>query len=214
MILGGGQREFLPEARGGRRLDGRDLLAEWAAAQRAANRTHALATDRAGLRAAARSRPDRLLGLFGDSHMRYRGEADPRAEPSLAELTEAALGALGTNPRGFFLFVEGGRIDHAHHENQARRALEETLELSEAVALAARRLPALGGDSLLVVTADHAHAMSFGGYSARGADVLGPSGQAGDDGVPYTTLSYANGPGYRTPDAAGGRDDVTQSDYR
>ena len=47
-----------------------------------------------------------------------------------------------------------------------------------------------------MVTADHAHTMSFGGYPARGTDIRGLSGITHDDDLPYTTLSYANGEGY------------------
>lgn len=217
VILGGGRREFLPDSKvdeegaAGRRRDGRDLLAEWSADKRARNASHLYAWSREQLLSALDSQPDYLLGLFEASHMQYRLEADPNTEPSLAELTEVAIRSLSRNERGFFLFVEGGRIDHAHHENLAQLALDETIELSAAVARAPELLSE--EDSLVVVTSDHAHVMSFSGYTRRGGDVLGPSDQLGADGVPYMTLSYSNGPGYREPEATG-RDDITQDDYR
>lgn len=142
--------------------------------------------------------------------MQYHMEADPVTEPTLAELTEIAIRALSRNEKGFFLFVEGGRIDHAHHDNYARLALDETIELSNAVARAAELLS--DEDSLIVVTSDHAHVMSFNGYTRRGSDILGPSDQMGDDELPYMTLTYANGPGYR-PQYGGKREDITQFDY-
>lgn len=149
--------------------------------------------------------PEYLLGLFEGTHLRYHMEGDVTSEPTLAELTEVAIRSLSRNGKGFFLFVEGGRIDHAHHDNYVELALDETIELSRAVERAAALLAE--DDSLLVVTSDHAHVMAFNGYTARGGDILGPSDDVGDDGVPYMTLSYTNGPGARP--------DVTQDqDYR
>lgn len=70
-----------------------------------------------------------------------------------------------------FSFV-GGRIDHAHHYNNPYRALDETLELETALLAALERVnPA---ETLIVVTADHGHVMTFGGQATpRGHPVLG-----------------------------------------
>ncbi|XP_039756700.1 membrane-bound alkaline phosphatase-like [Pararge aegeria] len=218
VILGGGRREFLPEdtvdeeGTRGRRRDGRRLIDEWRADKVARNASHQYVWHRDQLLAASASPPEYLLGLFEGSHLQYHLEADAQSEPTLAELTEAAIRALGRNEKGFFLFVEGGRIDHAHHDNQPALALDETIELSAAVARAAALLDE--ADSLLVVTADHAHVMAFNGYTHRGGDILGPSDDVGDDGAPYMTLSYTNGPGHRVH-AGDRRPDVTQdADYR
>ena len=51
-------------------------------------------------------------------------------------MVDKAIGLLKKNENGFFLMVEGGRIDKGHHENKAKHALEETLELEKAVKLA------------------------------------------------------------------------------
>ncbi|KAI8439708.1 hypothetical protein MSG28_013402 [Choristoneura fumiferana] len=203
VILGGGRREFRPnttsdeEGTAGRRWDGRDLIEEWRARRAAAGVSHAYVWNRTELLRAVEDPPEYLLGLFEATHLQY--EAEVRAaqadEPSLADLTEAAIRVLSRNPRGFFLFVEGGRIDHAHHDNRPHLALDETLALDDAVERAALLLPP--ASSLLVLTADHSHVMAFNGYSWRGNDILGPSDVVGDDGVPYMTLSYTNGPGYR-----------------
>ena len=62
-------------------------------------------------------RTGKVLGLFSNSHMDY--EVERRSEqPSLAEMTRVALERLEKGPNGFLLMVEGGRIDHAHHENR------------------------------------------------------------------------------------------------
>lgn len=58
-------------------------------------------------------------GLFSMSHMSYAGtgEAERDDEPSLGDMTLAAIEMLRENENGYVLFVEGGRIDHAHHQN-------------------------------------------------------------------------------------------------
>jgi alkaline phosphatase len=118
----------------------------------------------------------------------------------------AALSILERNPKGYFLMVEGGRIDHAHHNNNAYRALTDTIEFSQAIGVAAERTRV--DDTLLVVTADHGHVFTISGYPVRGNDILGLV--VGNDskgrpkktptldgqGRPYTTLGYQNGPGY------------------
>lgn len=124
--------------------------------------------------------------------MAYHKEK-PNNEPSLSQMTETAIKILQKEDKGFFLFVEGGKIDIAHHENKARLALEETLEFDKAIQIAAKLTNE--NDTLIVVTADHAHTMSINGYPQRGFDILGIYGKS-KDGKPYATLSYANGPGY------------------
>ncbi|CAH0401075.1 unnamed protein product [Chilo suppressalis] len=201
VILGGGRREFLPvnmtdeENERGLRTDGRNLIEEWQASKRSQNVSHRYVWNRTELMELSSSPPDYLLGLFESNHMQYHLEANNVTEPTLAELTEVAIRSLSRNEKGFFLFVEGGRIDHGHHENYVHLALDETIELSKAVARAAELLSE--DDSLLVVTADHAHVMAFNGYTPRGSDILGPSNSIDDNGVPYMTLSYTNGPGAR-----------------
>src|SRR5690606_5709760 len=109
-------------------------------------------------------------------------------------------------PGGYVLLVESARIDHAHHAGNAYRALDETIALSRAVEAALEATSAR--DTLIVVTADHSHTLSFAGYPARGNPILGTvrgrlSAAGHEDaqmldklGLPYTTLSYANGAGY------------------
>lgn len=80
------------------------------------------------------------------------------------------------NPKGFFLMVEAGRIDHAHHESMANRALSETLALEKAVVAALDVLGSRQDETLMIVTADHAHTMSISGYAEREADIRGDEG--------------------------------------
>lgn len=69
------------------------------------------------------------------------------------------------------MFISGGRIDTAHHETKARKALDETAELAKAVETALRMVNL--EDTLVVVTSDHSHTMTYSGYSKRGSDILG-----------------------------------------
>ncbi|XP_073966382.1 membrane-bound alkaline phosphatase-like [Choristoneura fumiferana] len=214
VILGGGRREFRPnttideEGAAGRRGDGRDLVQEWEG--RLEGQDHSYVWNRTALLEATENPPEYLLGLFESGHMQYQAEAGPE-EPTLEEMTTAAIKVLSSNPRGFVLFVEGGRIDHAHHDNLALLALDETVALAAAAAAAERLLQA---DSLLLLTADHSHVFAYNGYSPRGNDILGTA-QTYEalDKLPYMTLSYTNGPGARAH-IDGVRPDVTKdSDF-
>ncbi len=100
---------------------------------------------------------DRVLGLFAKSHLPYVLDRDQPGEetaPTLAELTEKALQHLGPSSTGFFLMIEGGRIDHAAHANDVAGILGEMREFDDAVAVAMdyqRKNPS----TLLLLTADH-----------------------------------------------------------
>lgn len=112
---------------------------------------------------------DYLLGLFESSHCLYNLEAIDKnvqhLEPTLSEMTEKAIEILSKNEEGFFLFVEGGLIDWAHHDSQARIAIDETAEFAKAIQMARDKLSE--EDTLIVVTSDHAHTLSISGYPVR-----------------------------------------------
>lgn len=203
VILGGGRANFFPAATAdaeypdqtGNRKDGRDLTAEWLAG--AADRTYVWNT--AQFEAAA-TKPGQVFGLFEPSHMQFNADRNRGSdgEPSLAAMTAFAIKRLQTLSNGepFLLIVEAGRIDHAHHFNNAYRALEDTLALDAAVRQAT---DLLGENSLVVVTADHSHTFTISGYPKRGNPMLGLARGTDDElltdlnGQPYTTLGYANG---------------------
>jgi len=112
-------------------------------------------------------------------------------------MTEKALRILSRNTaKGYFLMVEGGRIDHALHGTNAKRALEDTIAFDEAIK---RALTLADANTLIVVTADHDHTMTFNGYVKRGNPILGLStGLDGNpildkNGVTSTTLVFGNG---------------------
>lgn len=105
---------------------------------------------------------DKIFGLFADSHMEYKLLANAETQPTLKEMTAKALEVLRRNEKGFLLLVEGGRIDHGHHETRARLSLEETLEFEKTVEYV--RAETDQGETLIVVTADHGHVFTVGGY--------------------------------------------------
>ena len=210
VILGGGRREFLPieaddpeyPSRPGLRDDSRNLIDEWLAAD--SKRQFTWRGDEFAQWLASDEPVDgQLMGLFEPSHMKYEADRqrDPGKEPSLQDMTALAVKQLAANDQGYFLLVEAGRIDHAHHFSNAYRALTDTVALSDAVQWAVENVDL--ADTLIVVTADHSHTMTISGYPRRGNPILGtvetePGKPILDaTGVPYTTLSYANGPGYK-----------------
>lgn len=69
------------------------------------------------------------------------------------------------------LIYAGGRIDHAHHDSNAKRAMDETVEFMSAVQRAVDMTD--DKDTLIVVTADHSHVYTMGGYSLLGNPILG-----------------------------------------
>jgi alkaline phosphatase len=100
--------------------------------------------------------------------------------------------------------VEGGKIDHALHDTNARNALIETVAFDEAIQMALDKMRAIDpglDNTLIVVTADHDHTMVLNGYPKRGNPVLDivrgyangePTRDA--DGKTFTTLVFGNGP--------------------
>jgi alkaline phosphatase len=216
VVLGGGEANFLPTSAGNPagRDDGRNLTAEWLAQRK--NSQFVRNCDE--LASIDSESTERVLGLFAASHMQFEVDraAQPHCEPSLTQMTDAALSVLERNRRGYFLMVEGGRIDHAHHSSNAHRALHDAVEFANAIARARERTSE--SDTLIVVTADHGHVLMMAGYPTRGNDILGlvvENDDAGEPdvetldaaGLPYTTLGYLNGPGYvATPvDLRGGK---------
>ncbi|XP_066139870.1 membrane-bound alkaline phosphatase-like [Euwallacea fornicatus] len=199
VILGGGRMNLLPketvdeQGNKGFRSDGLNLIEGWKKLRESRNQSYEYVWNREQL-LNVKDSTDYLLGLFQPGHMWYNIERDPDIQPSLAEMTEAAIRVLTKDDSsGYFLFVEGGRIDTAHHYSWAHKALDETAEFSKAVEKAVSMTKEQ--DTLIVVTSDHAHTMSYAGYAARGSDVFGYAG-LGKDNNPYTILNYANGPGY------------------
>ena len=203
IVLGGGRSKFTDEQ-----------IASWQTKDR-----HIYVEDAAGLRAAPKDQT--LLGLFTPSHLSYEADRDDSQEPSLAEMTGFAIEALGARGTGYVLMIEAGRVDHAHHGTNAYRAMTDMQALNEAVKVAKEKT---GDDTLLLVTADHSHVFTLAGYPVRGNPILGlvrnPDPENGgaakeyakaEDGKPYTTLGYQNGPNVREADSAALTDNLVQA---
>jgi len=226
VAMGGGRRNFIPNTyadpeysllKPGKRTDGRDLTQEWL--NKYSN--SAYVWNKKQLNALDLANTDHLLGLFEPSHMHYEinRSKDQAGEPSLTAMTEVAIRMLTQKDKPYFLMIEGGRIDHGHHAGYAKLALTETVEFSNAIDKALAMVDL--NETLILVTADHAHTMTFSGYAQRGNPILGkivvpdkrgnPSNklQLDAQGKPMTTLSYANGPGYINGDQ---RPDLTHVD--
>ena len=145
VLMGGRRQFFLPESAGGKRKDGRNLIEE------AGKAGYAVALNADELRAAPSGR---VLGLFNMGNMSYEIDRMGSGEPSLAEMTDKTLGILARERKGFLAMIEGGRIDHAAHANDAPAMIRDTLAFDEAVGVAmdfVKKHP----DTLLIVTADH-----------------------------------------------------------
>lgn len=203
VIYGGGRAKFLPVSskddagHPGERADGVDLIKEWLLDKtNKTNRRAKFIQTREQLMGLDTQGTDYVLGLFGHDHLKYN-LIKPETQPTIAEMTRSAIEILSKEPKGYFLFVEGGLIDWAHHLNTAEYALDETVEMARAVQVAVNMTREK--DTLIVVTSDHSHTMTMSGYSKRNHDILGQSDQKDRNKNPYPTLSYANGPGFRIP---------------
>ncbi len=209
-VMGGGRRHFLPKdetanstdavsAIEGDRTDERNLVTEWQTQYPDA--TYVM--DQTGFDAIADD-ATKVFGLFNESHMQYEADRanDVAGEPSLTDMTTKAIEVLGKNDNGFFLTVESGRIDHAHHAGNAYNALNDTIEFAKAVQAAVDNTNP--EETLILVTADHSHVFTIAGYPKRGNPILGQVVAVGAttpslaaDDMPYTTVGYANGLGFR-----------------
>ncbi|MGQ0507958.1 MAG: alkaline phosphatase, partial [Myxococcaceae bacterium] len=236
IVLGGGRAQFLPKGvEGGVRADGRNLINELK------DKGYSDVSQRAQLmELPLTGAPPKLVGLFHNSHMSYELQR-PATEPSLSDMAVKAVQLLNQNPKGFFLMVEGGRIDHALHDSNAKRALRDTVAFDDAIAAVLAELrktdPELK-NTLVVVTADHDHTLLHQGYAKRtgptsstNPGVLGlvraynttASAAEGtpvsdSEGRPYTILSFGNGErrtsGSRASVAALNEESTSSDDYR
>ncbi|CAH6791889.1 Akp3 [Phodopus roborovskii] len=202
VILGGGRKYMFPEGtpdpeypydvnQTGTRLDGRNLVQEWLSKHQGSqyvwNREELI-------QKSLDPSVTYLMGLFEPVDTKFETQRDPLMDPSLKDMTEAALRVLSRNPKGFYLFVEGGRIDRGHHLGTAYLALTEAVMFDTAIEKASQLTSEK--DTLTIVTADHSHVFSFGGYTLRGTSIFGLAPLKALDGKSYTSILYGNGPGY------------------
>ncbi len=148
VMMGFWKDEFLPKSAGGKRDDGRNLVSELQA------KGYQVVFTKDEL---LNAKGDKLVGLFDDA-----------TGPSLSEMVSAALPRLSPDPDGFFLIVEGARIDWECHDGNLIPAIAQVQQLDQAVAVGldfARQR----GRTLVLVTADH----ETGGLQPDGAYTVG-----------------------------------------
>jgi len=142
VILGGGSAYFGPDNQ-----DGKDLVKEFE------QKGYTFVSDKNEL---SKANGDKLLGLFNSSYMNYKLDREEvnSQEPTLTEMTQKALEFLSKDKDGFFVMVEGARIDHASHSADITGIWKETIEFDDAVKCAVDWAKA-DGDTLVLVLADH-----------------------------------------------------------
>lgn len=218
IIMGGGERWYLPAATAGRhgpgsRTDGRNLVAEAGAAG------YTVVFDRDELAAAARDpQTRRLLGIFAHAATFHDESEEALAErsaplyvptaPTLAEMTDAALTLLGSLERQFLLVIEEEGTDNFPNHNNARGTLEALRRADEAIGVA-RAFVDRRRDTLLITAADSdaSGLQVLGGYPPSGDPVITRQplpAQVRDGGPPLDGRDgTATLPFESAPDAAG-----------
>lgn len=214
VLMGGGLNHFTPYSASNTkgRADNRDLTAELAGLN------YTVAKTKAEMLAAPLDK--KFIGLYSKtSHLEYdldriaqvaAGAGNGVTQPSLAEMTTKSMDILSQNPNGYFLMVEGGRIDHALHSTIAKKALQDTVAFDNAIKAAIDKAkltdPTLA-NTLIVVTADHDHTLVLNGYAQRtGKTTATNPGVLGlvknyvtglfdldADSTPYSIIGFGNG---------------------
>jgi len=207
LLFGGGRRFFYPNSTkdfenasiSNTRTDGRSLVEEYWRGTYIWNKTE--------MDKLQHGTDKPILGLFESDHMQYDTDRlkNGNNEPSLVEMTEFALEHFLKFNQGFFLLIEGGRIDHGHHDTRPRQALDEFVQFDNSIGKAKEILQKYNvlDDTLLVVTADHSHVFTFGAYASRGLNILGfgsleQLNVSDIDRLPINIIAYGNGPNYHS----------------
>lgn len=148
VLLGGGDKDFIPKKDGGNREDTRDLLKEYQ------ENGYAIARNRQEFMNINTDDTKKVLGVFAPGAMAYEIDRDKDKEPSIAEMTKTAIDILSKNEKGFFLMVEGGKIDWANHGYDVSGSVYDTIAFDHAVKIALD-FAKKNGRTLVVVVNDH-----------------------------------------------------------
>lgn len=148
ILLGGGRDQFLPKSQAGsRRTDETDLLASFS------QKGYLYVSNRHELEQAQRLK---VLGLFTPGEMSFEIDRDKKAEPSLYDMTQAAIRLLSNhNSHGFFVFIENENIDTAAHLSDVASLIRDYREFDRAVGLAYDFYRKHPRETLIIVTSDH-----------------------------------------------------------
>lgn len=201
VMMGGGSPNFLPKSTpGSKRKDDVDYIERFKQAD------YRLATTKTEMLAAANdAKTTKLLGLYNTGNvdgaldlkfLKKGSVAKFPDQPDVPESMNAALKVLSRNKNGFVLMVESARIDKYSHSLDAERAIYDAIMLDNAVKQAKQWAKANGDNTLILVTADHSHAVSVVGTvddSKPGPDMRNKIG----------TYNEAGFPNYPAPDADG-----------
>ncbi|HEY5705710.1 MAG TPA: alkaline phosphatase [Terrimicrobiaceae bacterium] len=194
VILGGGEADFLPEHKEGRRKDGRDLLLEMS------RKGFDIVHNRSEMESIPLWRAPRLLGIFSSGNLAFADEIQSAgSQPTLAEMVRMAIQLLQYNRKGYLLVVDCSLAGKAASQNEGERTLRELLALDEAVASA---LAFAGENSLLLVAGKQSvGGLRLNGYPFRndkGVAIVGINSQ----GIP--SLTWSTGPGTLSASAEAG----------
>ena len=184
IALGGGGADFLPETKGGRRTDGRDLVLEMR------RNGYEIVRTKAELEGIPQWRRPKLLGIFSEGEMAYADEiAAGSDQPALADMTRRAIELLQWNTGGYLLIIDAGLMRTAARENLGERTLAETAELDQAVAVAQSYA---SQDATILVAGN----LGIGGLSLNGFPFRRDSGVAllGVNSSGEPALTWATGP--------------------
>ncbi|XP_014603331.1 PREDICTED: alkaline phosphatase [Polistes canadensis] len=203
VIMGGGRQTLRSNVKSGKydpidtwacySTDGRDLIRDWAKDKQERKIAFKVVENNEQLSMVDTEKVEYLFGIFANGHIKmdWEREKGPEGQPSLEEMTVTALKVLNKSKNGYVLVVEGGLIDFAHHRGHAAQALLETVRFSDAINATINMIDTK--ETLVIVTSDHGHSMSFNGYSDRGTSILGIAQKSRHDKIPYTTLTYSTG---------------------
>lgn len=146
VLFGGGLDQFLPKGQpGSQRNDDTDMIAEFTKIG------YRSVTNLAQLQLASSGK---VLGLFGLQEMSFEFDRDKGNEPSIYDLTQAAIRLLH-GPRGFFAFIESENIDRASHSSDIASVIHDYREFDRAVGLAYEFYRKYPRETLIIVASDH-----------------------------------------------------------
>src|SRR5918994_2441706 len=148
VILGGGKEHFIPMSQpGSRRKDEADAIAAFQ------KKGYQNVSNKVALERTSRGK---ILGLFSDKEMSFELDRDKNSEPSIYDMTRAAIRHLhDNNPNGFFAFIENENIDSASHLSDIASVIHDYREFDRAVSLAYEFYKKYPRETLILVTSDH-----------------------------------------------------------
>ena len=148
---------------------GVSILTEEMEKELVANGYNVYRNDLQGMRA---DKGEKMWALYGDKEMAYDLDRDPNQQPSIEEMTRKAIEKLSKDPDGFFLMVEGSKVDWAAHGNDPVGMATDFLAFDRACG-AALEFARKNGETAVVILPDHGNSgISLGRRSCKGYDKL------------------------------------------